>query len=143
MQPFFQKHKYHIVIFLELLILALVSGYYAYREPPTSTVDSAPPPITVTVRVDQPQTQQARVESGTAVFTLMETMRATDRLSFHARDFGGSLGKFIDEINGVKNTSDHFWIYYINNKKASVGVSNYVLQPDDVITWKYETHEDE
>ena len=142
MPAFFQRHKYHLVIFIELLLTALVSGYYTYREPP-SEVGAAGFGTTVTLRIDQPQTQQTNVAAGATVFTLMETMRANGQLSFHDREFGGSLGKFIDEINGVKNTPKYFWIYYINNEKAKVGVSNYILQPDDVITWKYETHKNE
>ena len=72
----------------------------------------------------------------------METLQKNGQLSFRAKNFGGALGKFIDAINEVKNDSDHFWIYYINDEKARVGVSNYTLQAGDIITWKYETEKD-
>lgn len=49
-----------------------------------------------------------------------------------------SLGIFIDEINGIKGGSGGYWIYYVNGKEASVGVSNYILKEGDSILWKQE-----
>jgi len=141
MKIFFQKHKYHLIILAELLILAGVSAYYAYREP-TPIVIGQSAPIAVTMRLEQPREERAELPSGSTVFTLMETLQKNGQLSFRAKNFGGALGKFIDAINEVKNDSDHFWIYYINDEKARVGVSNYTLQAGDIITWKYETEKD-
>ncbi|HEY5587934.1 MAG TPA: DUF4430 domain-containing protein [Candidatus Paceibacterota bacterium] len=45
------------------------------------------------------------------------------------------LGNFITEINGEKGTPGRYWIYYVNGKLASVGVSNYILKEGDIINW--------
>lgn len=56
------------------------------------------------------------------------------------KEFTG-LGYFTDEINGVKTdkNSGTYWIYYINGQSAQVGISQYILKNNDLITWKY-TH---
>jgi hypothetical protein len=61
----------------------------------------------------------------------MQASRSTSQ-----RDSG--LGNFIDEINGIKGTKGRYWIYYINNKKASVGVSKYFVKNGDIIKWSQE-----
>ena len=52
-------------------------------------------------------------------------------------NFSG-LGFFVDSINGIKSGNGYSWIYYINGKKATVGVSTYKLQEGDLIEWRYE-----
>jgi len=49
-----------------------------------------------------------------------------------------SLGVFVTEINGIQDGSGKYWIYYINNKEAQVGVSRYVVKPGDIIDWELE-----
>ncbi len=60
-----------------------------------------------------------------------------NKFSFNSKNYPG-LGNFIDEINGVKGTPGKYWIYYVNNKKASVGASKYILKSGDTVTWKQE-----
>ncbi|MEI8338173.1 MAG: DUF4430 domain-containing protein [bacterium] len=52
-------------------------------------------------------------------------------------NFSG-LGFFVDSINGTKQGNGYSWIYYINEKKATVGASTYKLQNNDSINWVYE-----
>lgn len=60
-----------------------------------------------------------------------------NKFSFNSKNYPG-LGNFIDEINGIKGTPGKYWIYYVNNKKVSVGASKYILKPGDTVTWKQE-----
>lgn len=50
------------------------------------------------------------------------------------------MGEFVEEINGIKNNqaTGEYWIYYINGESAKMGVSNYIIKPNDVIKWNYE-----
>jgi hypothetical protein len=52
-----------------------------------------------------------------------------------------SLGAFVEAIDGLYNDSkaDLFWIYYINGQAAKLGVSYIKINPNDIITWRYET----
>lgn len=54
-------------------------------------------------------------------------------------DWGGDLGVFIDCIGGLCRTDgyEYFWSLYINGKLSMVGASAYLVQPNDVIEWKY------
>jgi len=71
----------------------------------------------------------------------MKTLRDTG-LTYDAAEHG-SLGAFISAIGGIKNDyKEHmFWIYYVNGQKAHIGISNYILNNDDIITWQYEAEE--
>ncbi len=73
------------------------------------------------------------------VYDLMSALEQKGKIDFKGSVSAG-LGFFVDEINGQKNSpsNNEFWIYYINNKAAQVGVSNYILKPNDIINWKYE-----
>jgi len=74
-----------------------------------------------------------------SVLDLMNALQIRGDIKFQGHESAG-LGFFVESINGLKNFTDHtsYWIYYINGKSASVGISNYILKPGDIITWKYE-----
>lgn len=58
---------------------------------------------------------------------------------FSTKNYPG-MGQFVEEINGIKNDfkQNKYWIYYINNKSAIAGISQYIIQQGDIIEWKYE-----
>lgn len=77
------------------------------------------------------------IPNTTTLYDALSALANTDDIQIHAVAYPG-LGQFIDSINGIKNTSDQYWVYYINEISASVGASGYTLQPNDVIEWKFE-----
>lgn len=79
------------------------------------------------------------VAAGASVYDLMKRLAAEGKLRFSGTNYSG-LGFFIEEINGVKNDAreNKFWLYYVNGKEASVGISGYTLTPDDVVEWKFD-----
>ncbi|MEM2273526.1 MAG: DUF4430 domain-containing protein [Candidatus Bathyarchaeia archaeon] len=54
------------------------------------------------------------------------------------------MGTFVDSINGVRNESGRYWIWYIWNQDkrewewGPVASNKYILHEDDIIMWKYE-----
>ncbi len=64
---------------------------------------------------------------------------STDKglININGENFPG-LGFFVQSINGIEQGNGYSWIYYINGKKATVGVSSYKLKIGDLIEWKYE-----
>ncbi len=82
---------------------------------------------------------QTKIKEGLTVLDAMNVLQSEkeNKFSFHTKDYS-SLGSFVDEINGIKGTPGQYWLYYINNKKASLGVSKYVLKDGDNILWKQE-----
>ena len=67
----------------------------------------------------------------------MSQLRNEGKINFTEKNYAG-MGKFIETINGVKGNGGQNWIYYVNGKEAQVGVSNYKINPGDVVSWKYE-----
>ena len=49
-----------------------------------------------------------------------------------------SLGFFVTDIGSLHSGGGKNLLYYVNDKEASVGVSNYIPQSGDRIDWKLE-----
>lgn len=77
-----------------------------------------------------------KTEEGSSLYTAMKDIKDT-AFSFSGVDHSG-LGYFVNRINGVTGGFGKYWIYYVNDKEASVGVSNYILKDGDIISWKQE-----
>lgn len=73
----------------------------------------------------------------TSVYNFMDKLRSEGKIDFTEKNYIG-MGKLIEEINGLKNNNTKNWIYYVNGKKAEIGISNYKIKKDDVVSWKYE-----
>ena len=82
---------------------------------------------------------ETEIKEDASVFEVMkkiEEENMKDNLfNFKYEEFTG-LGAFINEINGQKGGENGYWIYYVNNIEASVGVSKYILKSGDIISWK-------
>jgi len=79
-----------------------------------------------------------KIAPNSSVYDLMQRLREDKVISFSGREYSG-MGFFVEEINGVKNDNlkGRYWIYYINGESAKLGVSNYIVQNNDLIEWKY------
>ena len=95
-------------------------------------------PLTVKVGSEEYFTS---VSKNTSVYGAMQILTAMSVKPFYfvAKEYPG-MGFFVEEINGVKNDNRAglYWIYYINGESAKIGISNYIIQPEDIITWEYE-----
>mgnify|MGYP003394596286 CR=1 FL=1 len=91
----------------------------------------------------QNQEYSLSVKPGATVYDAMSSLALSSQkpFLFESKLYSG-MGYFIEEINGIKNDTAKsiYWIYYINGEPAKIGVSNYIIKPNDIITWKYETN---
>ncbi len=75
------------------------------------------------------------------LYDFMKLLAADSKKPFLAeyKNYPG-MGMFVESINGVKNDNQTqtYWIYYINGAVAKIGISQYIVQPNDIITWKFE-----
>jgi hypothetical protein len=74
--------------------------------------------------------------------TVLEAMMLLDKdtkqnFSFKSSTYS-SMGQFVTEINSIKSTNEYFWVYYVNDTQANLGVSNYKIKSGDTIQWKLE-----
>lgn len=50
-----------------------------------------------------------------------------------------SIGIFITSINGVANSDNQYWMFYVNGELGAVAADQYQTKNDDKIEWRYET----
>lgn len=78
------------------------------------------------------------MKPASSVYDLMSALKEQKKIDFKDYNYSG-MGFFVTEINGIKNNSaGENWLYYVNGKLASIGVSYYKLKNNDTIEWKYE-----
>jgi hypothetical protein len=66
--------------------------------------------------------------------------RAVTAAEWNLKSSTGSMGTFVEEINGAKNGTDgKYWIYYVNNQMGTVGISQYQIQAGDLLQMNFET----
>jgi hypothetical protein len=78
---------------------------------------------------------------GDSLYESLSLMKEKDLINFEEKNFSG-LGSYIYSIEGISENrrNGEYWIYYVNNKKANVGVSNYLLKEKDEIRWHLENN---
>ena len=79
---------------------------------------------------------ESKISEPITVYNFMKKLQDEKKISFKDKTYTG-MGEFVEEINGIKNGEKN-WIYYVNNKKAEVGISNYKINNGDIVSWKYE-----
>ena len=132
------KKNIIVYLLLGLAVLLFILSYFAGRQGDIKIPEKEQADLIKTSLSVNGQTYQTEVPAGATVYDMLALLASTTKLTFHASLFSG-IGYFVDEINGVKNTLNTYWFYYINNASADVGISSYVLKPDDNITWKFES----
>ena len=156
-----------------LLPLVVVLGFILWRLPqpaPTSTVPSAPAPIAalavspsppetspdpeaqteaVTLDIKGPaetKTYRLSAQAETTVADLLARAQREQGLKLEAKDYGGSLGIFVEGLNGTRNdpTKKLYWSLYVNGVFSQLGASAAPARPGDTVTWAYErAHEEQ
>ena len=47
------------------------------------------------------------------------------------------FGIMVDSISGYENSSEMAWIYFVNGESEQVSADKMMVQPGDVVEWKY------
>jgi len=107
-----------------------------------SAADSQTQPETKLISVSlsvADKIHNTQIEEQSTAYDLMTQLARHGDFTFSGKDYG-ALGFFVEEINGKKQNprGGEYWIYSINGEKANVGISTYVLQTNDIISWRYE-----
>ncbi len=152
-----KKDKNTIILASALIILLVFSGLFftkkdnagkGYSISPPTEVNEINTETEVVKKIYTDEANEARLEingvtlkgeikEGENVYNFMSTLRKRGQIKFKEKNFIG-IGQFIEEINGVRSDGNKYWIYYVNGKKAEIGVSNYKIKEGDVVSWKYE-----
>ena len=135
--PIFMSNKKNILI---LLFISLISvGFYFYYL-------KINPPIHPTLKETETTYQKIQktyielkndYEDEISVYDFMTHLKNEEKITFTDKTYTG-MWKFIDSINDIQGNGAQNWIYYVNGKKAEVGVSNYKINKGDIVSWRYE-----
>ena len=105
-----------------LIWAVILSGNFACgtreKSPPSGQLDTVP-----TVRY-----------FGAEGKTALELLEAKHRVEKKT----SSAGSFVEAIDGIKNRSDQFWLYYVNGRKPDVASDRYFTTSKDAIEWHFE-----
>ncbi len=76
--------------------------------------------------------------AGENLFQIMKEISSEERIKLGYETYSG-LGELITEIGDKKNGAEDnkYWQFWINGFYAQVGASSYIVQPGDVIEWKF------
>lgn len=75
--------------------------------------------------------------NGQSLLEAMNNLVASSEFTFKSKTYLG-IGEFVYSVNGTDAKDSKYWILYINNDQAQVGVSDYKLRPGDVIRFELE-----
>lgn len=130
----FKKEKIKIVLVVLISLLFFVIFILTSNIKPK---EISPPtdPLGKTYGVSA--VYEAKIANEISVYDFMLNLKSEGKINFKDKDYTG-MGKLITELNGIKNSGKKNWIYYVNGEKAKIGVSNYKINPGDVVSWKYE-----
>lgn len=81
---------------------------------------------------------ESNVKEGVSIYQAMIDLSLQNKdFVFTSKDYSG-MGMFVDSINGVQGKDGKYWVYYLNDKKASIGISKNFLKEGDAIRWERE-----
>lgn len=102
----------------------------------TTALRAAEAPATATLIVEG-VSFSIRAPEGATIEEAMAGLKAEGVLAYELRSYTG-LGAFVKEIQGKADTSEYYWILYVNGKKSATGISATRISSGDVIEWNYE-----
>jgi len=139
------KNKKKIIAVIVSISFSLFGSffYFSYKIPKeTSLPKNQINPIEISsgvktiLEIDNVRYEE-KIADKISVYDFMSKLRSEGKINFSEKNYIG-MGKFITSISEIKNNGEKNWIYYVNGIEAQVGVSNYKINPGDIISWKYE-----
>ena len=85
------------------------------------------------------------VKNSTSLFDALKELQLRGDITLDYKDYGADLGIFIEKINGVPSdgTTGSWWQYWVNGEYGNVGASTFILNPNDVVEWRFSGARDE
>lgn len=74
-------------------------------------------------------------KSGMSLYEVMKEAREKKQIDFKGRNYPG-LGFFVTDVGSLHENNNQNLMYYINGQEAEVGISSYLPQDGDIISWE-------
>ena len=109
----------------------------------TSPADNAPAAQTVLLEIKSSHSTAAyrlQAASETTVADLLIKASQEHGLRLETKDYGGTLGIFVEGINGVRsdNARQWYWTLYVNGTRSPLGASSARVRGGDRVRWSFE-----
>ncbi|NVO03960.1 MAG: DUF4430 domain-containing protein [Bacteroidetes bacterium] len=125
-----------ITVFYQIVARPLSEGQGDFKSIKKDIVQEKNIQVSLSVQNKKYNTE---IKEGSTVFEVMHKIKTEskppDIFDFKYKEYP-SLGIFMDEINGLSGSLGKYWIYYVNGKEASVGVSKNIIKNGDIISWQ-------
>ena len=97
------------------------------------------PAISATIAVDGVLPKETRALAiGTSALQLLIASADEKNLEIRTKEYPG-MGTLVEKIGSAENGADgKYWMYYVNGVFAPIGADAYVIQPGDILEWKFE-----
>ena len=142
--------KSKTLIFIFLILISIISVFFIFKNKSKIKIIDTPnsplPHLPLTKGEEKGgglvileingQKYQSEIIGEVSIADFMDKLKNEGKISFIEKTYVG-MGKFIENINGIKNGEKN-WIYYVNGQKANIGISNYKINQGDIVSWKYE-----
>lgn len=128
------KNIRKIILIVSIILIYLFLYFNFFSKKPEVKIEVNNPPLSQIM--ENLEFKYDKTEN-ISVYDFMNKLKDEGQLNFQEKNYV-AMGKFIEEINGIKNGEKN-WIYYVNEIKADSGVSNYQIKKGDILSWKYES----
>lgn len=71
--------------------------------------------------------------SGISAYTALDALQKKESIETKIYDFG----TLVTKVGKIENTSSHAWLYWVNEKEATISSDMYNLTDGDMVEWKY------
>lgn len=78
---------------------------------------------------------QAEYQEGQTALSLL--LQAAEQRDVQVKTTEYDFGTIVDSIDGMENSSEMAWIYFVNGQSANVGADSYEVGGGDMIEWRY------
>lgn len=74
-------------------------------------------------------------EEGQTAYSLLKKLESEGKIQITEKEY--DFGTFVESINGLENSDEMAWIYFVNDKSGNVGADQYQLEAGDLVDWRY------
>jgi hypothetical protein len=134
--------KKYLIFTLAVLVfigLALFARSYSGKSnpSPTPTIASIQQKIEITIDFGNEEkiTFSQEYKKDETAFSLLKMALEENNLTLKSKQY--DFGVFIEGIGNFLNTKEKAWIFFVNGKSADNAADKIILQPEDLVEWKY------
>jgi hypothetical protein len=128
-----------LLITTGLILLYRPAVYNSFAPPPLPSPSPSPVPHSAALTIDfgnrKTYSITQDIPATTSAFDLLQIVSSRQNIPLTFKSY--SFGTLVESIDGLKNTPQKAWIYFVNGQSPNVGADKYLLQPGDKVDWQY------